>query len=94
MNDVLPLRFVTPSVDDPGPTPKPALEPMLVSASDLTVLLKLSLRTIRSMDRAGRLPKPIRLGGSIRWRRDEICSWIDSGCPPREVWEARRAARS
>jgi predicted DNA-binding transcriptional regulator AlpA len=76
------------------PTPAPALEPMLLSASDLTVLLKLSLRTIRAMDRAGKLPKPIRIGGSIRWRRDEILLWIDSGCPNRATWARVRDARS
>ena len=65
MTDVSPLRLVTPPADD-RPTPAPALEPLLLSARDLAVLLWLGLRTIRSTDAAGKLPAPVRIGGFVR----------------------------
>ena len=30
---------------------------------------------------AGRLPRPIKLGALIRWRRAELLEWLDAGCP-------------
>ena len=90
----IPLRLAAlPADDRPADGNRPAVEPLLVSANDLAKLLRLSLRSIRGMDRAGKLPKPLRVGGSVRWKLAEIRSWIDSGCPTREVWEARRASR-
>jgi prophage regulatory protein len=90
--DVLPLRFdALPAAD--RPTPTPALEPLLLSARDLAALLRLGLRTIRSMDAAGKLPAPVRVGGSVRWRLDELRAWLDAGAPDRETWARIRAAR-
>ena len=87
-----PLRFAALPADD-RPTPASALEPLLLSARDLTVVLRLSLRTIRSMDAAGRLPEPLRLSpGCVRWKFSEIRDWVNAGCPTREVWAARRAS--
>jgi predicted DNA-binding transcriptional regulator AlpA len=95
--DILPLRTL-PAADRPAddrPTPAPALEPLLVSAKSLAKLLGVSLRTIRAMDRAGRLPAPLRLSpGCVRWRYTEILGWLNGGCPTRQAWEARRDARS
>jgi len=88
-----PLRLVTSPAGDQT-APAPAVEPLLATARDLAAMLRLSLRTIRGMDRAGKLPKPIRIGRSIRWRYDELCDWIAAGAPCRQMWEARRAARS
>jgi predicted DNA-binding transcriptional regulator AlpA len=30
---------------------------------------------------SGRAPAPVRLGGSVRWRRSELAEWIAAGCP-------------
>jgi prophage regulatory protein len=54
---------------------------LLVSADRLAGLLQVSTRTLWRLLSAGKLPKPIRLGGSVRWRLDEIGKWIDNGCP-------------
>ena len=37
---------------------------------------------------SGRVPLPVRLGKSIRWRREELLDWIKAGCPERSAWEA------
>jgi prophage regulatory protein len=83
--DVLPLRS---PVADP-----PAGSPLVVGAKELATLLRIGLRTVRTMDAAGKLPKPVRIGGSVRWSLEEIKSWLAAGAPDRDEWEARRAAR-
>jgi predicted DNA-binding transcriptional regulator AlpA len=44
------------------------------------------------MDAAGLLPKPVRIGHSVRWSVEEIKRWIAAGAPCRVEWEARRKA--
>ena len=34
---------------------------------------------------AGHMPRPVRLGALVRWRRDILDQWIASGCP-RDDW--------
>jgi predicted DNA-binding transcriptional regulator AlpA len=52
----------------------PACE--LLTAADLCSLLKLDPRTLRVLRHEGRVPEPIKLGRSLRWRRAEIEAWI------------------
>jgi len=59
----------------------------LISADEFAKLLSASTRTIRRYDSAGRVPKPLKLGGVTRWRREEIEAWIAAGCPRRSQWE-------
>jgi predicted DNA-binding transcriptional regulator AlpA len=66
--------------------------PLLVDARELARLLGIGLRTLRSHDSAGRLPRPVRIGGSVRWRVAEIRLWLDAGAPDRETWERIRSA--
>ena len=40
---------------------------------------------------AGKTPKPIRLGGRVVWRRGDLQSWIDHGCPDRKTFNALTA---
>ena len=40
-----------------------------------------STRHVYRLADAGRMPQPIRLGSLVRWRRAELMSWIDAGCP-------------
>ena len=64
--------------------------PLLIDAKGVAELLDRSERSIWRDDSAGRLPKPVVLGGSKRWRVAEIHAWVESGCPNRRTWEVRR----
>ena len=46
------------------------------------------LRTWRTWDAAGLIPRPVRVGRSVFWRKTELDQWIAAGCPRRDVWEA------
>ena len=68
------------------------MESLVVRAKELAKLLSVSLIHIRRLDSAGKLPKPIRLGGCVSWRRGEIAEWLEAGSPPREKWMAIQTA--
>lgn len=65
-------------------------EPCLVSAKTAAAMCGKSLRTWRTWDAAGWIPRPVRIGRSVLWRVDELREWIAAGCPRRTEWEARR----
>lgn len=58
------------------------VETELLDAECVSQLCGCSMRSIRRMSDARRMPKPIRLGRLVRWRRTEIMRWIEEGCPP------------
>ena len=56
-------------------------QPLLVSAGNLAEMLQVSKRTLWRLLSAGQLPPPVRVGGSVRWRFQEVQNWINRGCP-------------
>ena len=90
---------------DVSPTAAPASTPteptpLAVNAKLLAPLLAVSVRTVRLWDTLGRIPRPIRIGGCVRWVLDGptgIRAWLAAGAPDRRTWEAMtgngRAAR-
>jgi excisionase family DNA binding protein len=60
--------------------PAPAT-PVLFSVGDVACLLNCSKQHIRRLADAGRMPRPVKLGGLVRWNRAEIENWIAAGCP-------------
>jgi predicted DNA-binding transcriptional regulator AlpA len=66
----------------------------VADARRLAQMLCVGLRTIRAWDASGKLPAPLRIGGRVVWRTEEISGWLDAGAPDRETWAAlRRAAQ-
>lgn len=64
--------------------------PLLVSAKLAAVMCGKSLRTWRTWDAAGWIPRPVRIGRSTLWRADELRDWVAAGCPRRAEWEVRK----
>jgi len=67
----------------------PLLEPLLVPAWQAAAMCSRSLRTWRSLDSAGKIPRAVMIGKSKFWRVDELRAWVAAGCPCRKEWEAR-----
>jgi len=61
--------------------------PLLLTAAQFACLLNLGTSTLWRLNAEGRIPLPVRIGRSIRWREREIRAWIDAGCPRREKWQ-------
>jgi predicted DNA-binding transcriptional regulator AlpA len=53
----------------------------LLTVCDVATMLQLSVRTVWRMTADRRLPSPIRLNRSVRWRSDVISEWMNFGCP-------------
>ena len=64
--------------------------PLLVTAKQAAAMCGKSLRTWRTWDAAGWIPRPVRVGRSTLWRLDELRRWVDADCPRRDEWEAIR----
>ena len=62
---------------------------MLIDARKVARALDVSVRTIWRLNSAGKLPKPVRIQGSVRWDQDEIAKWVKAGAPDRFTWEQR-----
>ena len=67
-----------------------AIAPLCTDAAGIALMLNVSLRTVRRLDDAGRLPAALPLGRSKRWSIAEIEDWIAAGSPPRRQWTAMR----
>ena len=58
-------------------------QPLLLDIHTLAVLLNRSVASLERDQAAGRLPAPVRIGGSRKWRRADIETWVADGCPAR-----------
>jgi len=62
-----------------------------ISARQLSQLLGVSLRQVWRLNATGKLPCPVKIGGSVRWNRAEVIRlFSEAGCPDRQTWEARK----
>ena len=57
---------------------------LLIPADQFAKLMQVSTRTLWRLLSAGQVPQPVRIGGSVRWRVDQVKQWIASGCLPQE----------
>ena len=62
----------------------------LLTAKDLGKMLSLSKRQVFRLNSCGKIPAPIRIGGSVRWSEQEISDWLAAGAPGRRTWEAMK----
>ncbi len=53
----------------------------LLDVEGVATLLSVSARHVFRLSDAGRMPRPIKLGGSVRWDRSAIDKWIAESCP-------------
>jgi prophage regulatory protein len=74
----------------PEPRGDQELSPLLLTARQAASMCGKSLRTWRTWDAAGWIPRPVRIGRSTLWRTDELRDWVAAGCPRRAEWEARK----
>lgn len=54
--------------------------PVMLTVNDLATLLRVSVRTVWRLRSAGTLPKPVEIGGSVRWDPEIIRTWMAGGC--------------
>lgn len=55
--------------------------PLMMTADEIATCLGISSRTVWRLKAKGDLPKPVKLGRAVRWRKSDILQWIEQGCP-------------
>jgi len=63
-----------------------------IGARDAAALCSKGLASWHRLNAAKLIPKPVRLGGSVRWLKGELLAWLQAGAPPRAQWESMRRA--
>jgi len=53
----------------------------LWTIKDVAQMLGVTTRTVGRYVIDGKIPKPLRIGGAIRWQQATIEQWIKKGCP-------------
>lgn len=51
--------------------------PELMTAREVAAAARLEVDTVRKRARRGLPPKAVRLGGRLRFRRDEVRAWLE-----------------
>jgi excisionase family DNA binding protein len=69
---------VTDSLPGALPAPSPA---QLLDVRAVAALLDCSTRHVYRLADGGRMPPPVRLGALVRWRRQDLDTWLANGCP-------------
>ncbi|MCC7291373.1 MAG: helix-turn-helix domain-containing protein [Phycisphaerales bacterium] len=64
----------------------------LLTVRDVAGVLRISSRQVQKLRASGRIPAPVKLARSTRWRADEIQAWVQAGCPAADEWTARKGA--
>ena len=64
-----------------GPGTQPVVSAELLTVGNVAELLGCSRRHVYRMSDAGRMPRPVKLGQLVRWRRTELYEWLSAGCP-------------
>ncbi len=67
------------------------LDALLIPDTAAAALAGVSRATWHRLRAAGKLPAAVKLGRTVRWRRDEIVAWIEAGCPDGRTWAAIQA---
>ncbi len=60
--------------------------PQLLTKSDLTTRLNISLRTIENMVKAGDFPPPVRIGKYVYWSEVAVTRWRQKLFTDQENW--------
>ena len=61
----------------------------LLAVPDVADICGVATETIRRLTDRGAMPMPVRLGRSVRYRLDDIESWIGDGCPDLSIGRRR-----
>ena len=52
----------------------------LLKVEQVATMLQISIQQVWKLSKAGQLPKPLRINSSVRWRKNDLESFIQNGC--------------
>jgi excisionase family DNA binding protein len=57
------------------------IAPELLTTAEAARLLGIGERTLWRHSRSGAAPAPLKIGGTVRYSRQELLDWVRVGCP-------------
>jgi predicted DNA-binding transcriptional regulator AlpA len=78
---------MTATETEPGEETAKMVRRFLVDAPTAAALCNVSRATWHRLNSAGKVPAPVKLGGRVLWRADELKAWTLADCPNRRDWE-------
>ncbi len=54
---------------------------LLLNVDAVSKLTSMSVRSCWRLSDAGKVPRPLAVGRSRRWRRADVQEWVEAGCP-------------
>lgn len=67
---------------------------LLLSGPAVCARLGIGKSTLHKMIRGGKFPlQPVRLCRAVRFRADELSTWVAAGCPAADRWRALQQFR-
>jgi predicted DNA-binding transcriptional regulator AlpA len=70
------------------------VEPLLLDTDQSATLCGVSVASWFRLKAAGKTPAPVKLGGRVLYRVEDLRLWVAWGCPDRKTFEARKAAEN
>lgn len=58
---------------------------LLIDADEVARQLGVCERCVWRFASTGKMPRPVRIGRSSRWRAEEVRAWVEAGCPNRQM---------
>lgn len=62
----------------------------LLNADSLSKISLLSKRQVFRLNAMGKIPRPLKINGAVRWDSADIDLWISLGCPARAEFESKK----
>jgi excisionase family DNA binding protein len=73
---------MNPFVTEVNPQPQEDdVSAALLDVKAVSAMLTCSARHVYRLADAGLMPRPVKLGALVRWRRNELTEWLAAGCP-------------
>ena len=66
--------------------------PLLVDTDQAAGICAVSPASWYRLKAAGKTPQPVKLGGRVLYRIEDLKLWVALGCPDRKIFEARKSA--
>lgn len=55
--------------------------PALLTVEEVARLIACSTRNVYRLADSGRIPRPMKIGGMVRWSAAAVDAWLADGCP-------------
>jgi len=63
----------------------------LLTAQEAAYVLNISVRSVSTLEKLGRIPPRVEFGDAVRWSLPVLNAWLRDNCPPWDQWQAMEA---